>query len=362
MRANYGKLMRKYFTDNGNIAQLIDFGDAPFFENATTYTNILVWGKNGLKTGTKAWDLSKVRASNMPLDALLAQHGEYEPLFNENSFVVVKGAQSAIKKKIEEIGIPLKNWDIAINYGIKTGLNEAFIIDSKKKDELVAEDPKSAEILKPILRGRDVKKYKADWARLWLISTLPALQININDYSSVKRYLDTFGERIKQTGKKGCRKKTNNKWFEIQDTIAYYPEIENEKILCAEIVFDSAFYYDTKAYYPDVTSFIITGERLKFLTAMLNSKLLTYAFKKFYAGGDLRGNTFRYKKIFLERLPIPRLSPESQRPFELVVDQILSAKQSDPGADTTALEREIDQMVYALYGLTAAEIAIVEGK
>ncbi|MCF6153251.1 MAG: class I SAM-dependent DNA methyltransferase [Candidatus Kuenenia stuttgartiensis] len=171
MRANYGRVMRKFFTGNGAISQLIDFGDSPIFENATTYTNILVWKKDKQEVKTRAWDLSKVYASDASLDDLLVQQGEYEPLFNENSFVVVKGEQTAIKKRIEEIGVPLKDWNILIYRGILTGLNEAFIIDGKKKDELIAKDPKSAEIIKPILRGRDIKRYKAEFADLWLINT-----------------------------------------------------------------------------------------------------------------------------------------------------------------------------------------------
>jgi hypothetical protein len=263
--------------------------------------------------------------------------------------VIVKSEQTAIKKRIEEVGVPLKDWDISIYRGILTGLNEAFIIDGKKKDELIAEDPKSAEILKPVLRGRDIKRYKAEFADLWLISTFPALQININDYPAIKSYLKSFGKRLEQTGEDGCRKQTSNKWFEIQDTIAYYPEFSKEKILYAEIVFDSAFYYDSKFFYPEATTFTMTGERLMFLTALLNSKLLTYAFKKFYAGGDLRGDTFRYKKVFIELLPVPKLSSKAQLPFEILVDCILFCKSHNMESDATLLESIIDGLVYDLY-------------
>jgi hypothetical protein len=140
----------------------------------------------------------------------------------------------------------------------------------------------------------------------------------------------------------------------------YYDEFQKEKIVYAEIVYDSAFFYDTEAYYPEATVFIMTGERLKYLTALLNSRLLTYAFKTFYAGGDLRGKTFRYKKVFLENLPIPKLSSETHGEFEVLVDTILTLKQKDPNADTSTYEMKIDQLVYDLYGLTPEEIEIVE--
>ncbi len=362
MRANYGKAMRKFFLTQGRIAQLIDFGDSPIFENATTYTNILVFHKNNNGQQMNVWDLSRAYESDVSLEIMLSKEGLCEPLFIEDSFVIAKGVQTRIKKQIEELGIPLKEWDIEINYGIKTGINEAFIISGQKKDELIAKDPKSGEIIRPILRGRDIKRYKAEFADLWIIATFPARQVDINKYPVIKQYLKSFGKQLEQNGEPGCRKKTNNKWFEVQDTIAYHHEFNKEKIVYAEIVYDSAFFYDTKAYYPEATAFIMTGERLKYLTALLNSKLLTYSFKTFYAGGDLRGNTFRYKKVFLENLPVPKLTAEEQRPFETLIDQILVAKKKDPKADTSALERQIDQMVYKLYGLTDEEIRIVEGE
>ncbi|GAB61844.1 MAG: hypothetical protein DWB56_08055 [Candidatus Jettenia sp.] len=356
MRANYGRVMRKFFTGNGTISQLIDFGDSPIFENATTYTNILVWKKDKQEVKTRAWDLSKAYASNVSLDDLLVQQGECEPLFNENSFVVVKGEQTAIKKRIEEIGVPLKDWNISIYRGILTGLNEAFIIDGKKKDELIAKDPKSAEIIKPILRGRDIKRYKAEFADLWLINThngytdknghrIPRVDVK-KDYPALWEYLSRINKIME--GQVEKRYDHGDHWSNLRNC-AYLNEIEKEKIFYAEIVFDSAFHYDTNLFYPEATTFIVTGERLKYLTALLNSKLLTYAFRTFYAGGDLRGNTFRYKKVFVELLPVPKLSPESQLPFEILVDCILFCKERNLEQESGLFESVIDGMVYELY-------------
>lgn len=231
------------------------------------------------------------------------------------------------------------------------------------------EDPKSAEILKPALRGRDIKRYRAEFAGLWLIATFPSKKIDITRYPAVKNYLKSFGKRIEQTGEPGCRKRTDHKWFENQDNVAYWRDFEKEKIVWAEIVYDSAFYYDDSRMYPEATTFIMTGKSLKYILAMLNSRLLTKVFKQFYAGGDLRGNTFRYKKAFLERLPIPNIPENAQQPFITLVDRILAiTKDADYQQNKTKqakvkeLEREIDQMVYALYGLTPEEIKIVESE
>jgi adenine-specific DNA-methyltransferase len=351
MRANYGKAMRRFFANNGAISQLIDFGDSPIFENATTYTNILIWKKNGENVKTKAWDLSKAYENDASLDDLLEKQGEREPLFNEDSFVIVEDRQRGIKKRIEEIGTPLRDWDIAINYGIKTGLNEAFIIDGKKKDELISKDPKSEEIIKPILRGRDIKRYRAEFADLWIMNThngygsVPPIDVK-NDYPAIWECL----RQVNSTTNGGLEKRQDqgNHWSNLRNC-AYIPEFDMAKVVYAEIVYDSAFYYDTMGYYSEATTFLMTGERLKFLVALLNSRLLTYAFKTFYAGGDLRGSTFRYKKVFLEQLPVPKLSPDVQFPFEVLVDHILFAKENNLGKEAAFFERLIDSMVYELF-------------
>lgn len=362
MRAGYGKAMRKFILNNGTVSQLIDFGDSPIFENATTYTNILVWHNSKNQLVLKAWDLSKVYATDTSLPSMLEKQGTSDPLFTEESVVIASGVQALLKNRIEEKGVPLRQWNISISYGIKTGLNSAFIISREKKEELIAQDPKSAEIIKPILRGRDIKRYKADYADLWLINShngyrdIPRIDVAKN-YPAIWSHLQ--GINNDTNGGVERRQDQGAHWSNLRNC-AYLPDCEKDKIVYAEIVYDSAFYYDTGNYYPEATSFIMTGERLKYLVAMLNSTLLTYAFKSFYAGGDLRGNTFRYKKVFLENLPVPQIALDAQRPFETLVDKILEAKKK--GEDTSSYEAEIDRLVYALYGLTDEEIAVVEGK
>jgi hypothetical protein len=299
-------------------------------------------------------------------------------LFGVDSFVVVQRNQTSIKRRIEEIGVPLKDWDISIYRGILTGLNEAFIINGEKKNELIAKDSRNTEILKPILRGRDIKRYKAEFADLWLVASHNGYRdldgkeiqsINLKKYYPViYQYLDNIGKAI-QRGEikvkgKGLydRDDQGTHWSNLRDC-AYYPEFRKEKILYAEIVYDSAFHYETKTFCPEATTFIMTGERLKYLTAMLNSKLLTYAFKKFYAGGDLRGNTFRYKKVFLELLPVPKLSDETQFHFERLVDCILFCKWCDMESESSHFESIIDALVYELYfsdEIKAAEAEVLK--
>jgi adenine-specific DNA-methyltransferase len=355
MRANYGKVMRKYFNANGSILRLIDFGDSPIFENATTYTNILVWKKEQEegKEKTRAWDLSKVYASDTTLEEMLEKQGECDALFNEDSYVVVKGEQTAIKRRIEQVGTPLKEWDIHINYGIKTGLNEAFIIDGKKKNELIKQDLKSSEILKPMIRGRDIKRYAIDFADLWIIiAKYGSNKILKDNFPAIYRHLIQYRSKLQDRGQ--CTNhggEGQHHWLELDNnpTDDYLCQFDGEKIVYAEIVYDSAFYFDANGYYPEATLFVLTGHSLRYLTAMLNSKLLTYAFKTFYAGGDLRGSTFRYKKVFLELLPVPSISKNAQIPYEILVDCILFCKSHSLDSESSLLESVIDGLVFDLY-------------
>ena len=167
-----------------------------------------------------------------------------------DSWVILSPIEQSIKRKIEAVGTPLKDWDIQINYGIKTGYNDAFIIDTAKRDEILAncqsedERKRTAELIRPILRGRDIKRYGYNWAGLYLIATFPSRHYDIEQYPAVKNYLLSFGiERLEQTGKVHnvngekvkSRKKTNNKWFETQDSISYWEDFYKPKLFYADI-------------------------------------------------------------------------------------------------------------------------------
>ena len=153
----------------------------------------------------------------------------------DNSWTILSSIERTIRSKIEDVGLPLSQWNLHIYRGILTGYNDAFIISTEKKDELIAADPKSAEIIRPIirpiLRGRDIKRYSYSFADLWLIATFPSRHYNIDNYPAIKNHLLSYGkERLEQTGRKyivngveiKARKKTNNKWFETQDSISYW--------------------------------------------------------------------------------------------------------------------------------------------
>ena len=279
----------------------------------------------------------------------------------------------SLKDKIEKAGKPLKDWDVKIYRGVLTGYNEAFIINSEKRDEILRnckteeERKRTEEIIKPVLRGRDIEKYRYQWAGLWIIGTFPAKHLNINDYPALKDHLASFGDRLLQDGKPGHRKKTSNKWFETQDNIAYYQEFEKEKIVWQEMSHEPSFAYDDKKFYTNQTAYIMTGKNLKFILGLLNSKISKWYMQSL--AYSLSEGAQRWIKQYVEQLPLPPITPENQPIADQViqkVDQILTLTQSKDYDINQAkqehvkrLEHEIDKIVYKLYGLTEEEIKII---
>ena len=251
-----------------------------------------------------------------------------------------------------------------INYGIKTGYNEAFIIDNDTKEALVAEDPRSAEILKPVLRGRDIKRYHAEWEERWLIATFPAMALNIDDYPAVKKYLLSFGKaRLEQSGSiltdgRKSRKKTGHAWHELQDTCAYHEVFDREKLIWIELVGNGRFAYDNSRIYCEATTFIMTGKHLKYLCIILNTNIISWFLQRIAPTSGM--GTLRWKKIYVETIPIPKLDMLGESSFIDLMERILKAKAVNPNADISAIETEINLRVCKLYRLTSMEISTIK--
>ncbi|MCT4575108.1 MAG: Eco57I restriction-modification methylase domain-containing protein [Alphaproteobacteria bacterium] len=377
MRAGYGKSLRNYISEKTQPLQLLDLG-SDIFDTATVDTNILTFGKNKPNKNMQVCDLSKISEKTTDLNNIINKNSfDMEIPKTDNLWTLMDKKTSSLKEKIEKIGTPLKDWDIEIRRGFLTGYNEAFIINTQTRNEILSgcqseeELEKTKEIIKPVLRGRDINKYSYEWKDLWGIGTFPVRSINIEEYPSLKFFLQGFGKKLAQTGevyidsygkKQRSRKKTKNKWFETQDPNAYYKEFEKEKIIFPRIVKSPMFMYDTKGYYGEATSNIITGEKLKYLIAFLNSSVVYKIFNMFYEGGGIQGEI---KLNRLEMIPIPKIIEKNKELYtdlELLVDEILKAKEESSNVDTSDLEEKIDAMVYKLYDLTQEEINIIEGK
>ena len=343
MRANYGKKTRKYFLDQVNIQKLIDFGDSQIFENATTYTNILIFSKGKDGNQSQVWDLSEVYETNTSLEAMLSDNKGCASLFSEDSFVIVPMEQAIVKKRIEAMGTPLKNWDVSIYRGVLTGFNEAFIVDRAKKDELIAADPKNAEIIKPILRGRDIKRYHIEFADLWLINTHNGYQgsppIRIDDYPAIKVHLDHYWNKLKKRQDKGVTP------YNLRNC-AYLPGFEKEKIVWPETSLSNFLCIDKKGFFLDKTCFFMVPSS-KYLLALVNSKVAQFYLSLLVS--KMRGGYFSMSKIYVEKVPIIKLLSSKQLPFESLVDCTLFAKEHNMESEASTLESVIDGMVYDLY-------------
>jgi len=358
MRTNYGQNLRTYFNNHTALLEVIDLSDCDIFDSATVLTTIVTFEKSEIKKPIKAIRFTKKDQNKLVyLKEVFDNEHILIDSFPSASWVISDNATHKIKSKVERQGKKLIEWGIKINRGILTGYNDAFIIDGKTKDELIAKDPKCFEILKPLLRGRDTKRYYYDFEDLWLIATFPSLNIDIELYPSIKQYLQTFGKRIEQSGEKDCRKKTSGKWFETQDSIAYWADFEKPKIIYPNMTKFLPFTFDKSGFYTNQKCFILTGNNLEYLVSFFNSKLFKYCFEENFP--ELQGNTRELNKVIFEQIPVKTISDET--PFIEKVNQILAAKKQLPTADTTALESQIDQLIYQLYDLTEEEIKIVEG-
>ena len=292
--------------------------------------------------------------------------------------------EQRIKAKIEAVGTPLKDWDINIYRGILTGYNEAFIISGEKKQEILAncktaeELKKTDELIRPILRGRDIKRYGYNYDERYLIATFPSRSYNIDDYPALKCFLEGFKPKLKQTGEaltsneieqvmahakvngiplkekdlKTSRKRTNNKWFETQDSISYWDDFSKQKIVWKRVGSILRFSYDeTGAMALDSTCFA-TGNHIKFLVAILNSKMGNYLMKDApqTGTGDLLISVQAIEPL---KIPIPNSTTEVV--VEGIINKILNQENTDLG-------KELNQIVYDLYKLSKEEVRFIESQ
>jgi adenine-specific DNA-methyltransferase len=422
MRAKYGENLRKFLKEKTTIIKLIDFGGYRVFEQ-TVDTCILLFKKEK-PPKEHTFEFLTVPSHVKDLESYLRKRSKY--LIEQETETVLKRVESwsdvktwqelrdwqtayvgnwqtmlqeklsnngwtlgddkvlSLKEKIEKVGKPLKEWDVKIYFGIKTGYNDAFIIDTETRNRILAnckdeeERKRTEEIIKPVLRGRDIERYRYKWAGLWIIiipagwtnerrgqedseeffkKTFPALYNHFMSFANVKGKGKGLFDRDDQ----------GDYWWELRPC-DYYPEFEKEKIVWQEMSLEPSFAYDDKKFYTNQTAYIMTGENLKFLLGVLNSKISKWYMQNL--AYSLSEGAQRWIKQYVEQLPLPPITKENQSLADQIVQkvqEILTLTQS-PDFETSQekqqkvkeLEREIDQLVYKLYGLTEEEIKIIE--
>lgn len=358
MRADYGEVTREYFATQTNTKVLVDFGMSQNFESATTYTNILLAKKSAPESTIQ---MCRVRSDfnlSIPLADYINIHAAGIDNPGKEAWVAHNRNEYPIIKRIEQQGIALteKVWGIDINYGIKTGFNEAFIIPESIKNDLIEADPKSAEIIRPLLRGEDVKPYVPQFAGQWLINSHNGIKdksiprINVEqDYIAVFKWLKRHETNLKKRQDKG------DHWTNLRNC-AYLEEFAKPKIIYPNMTKFLPFVYDETGYLTNQKCFIMTGGYLKYLTGVFNSKLWKFAFRNRFP--ELLGDTYELSKVFFEKIPIKK--PENKMQEEVIsnlVDYIILSKTEKAKLNefvpnehiAKQFEDVIDACVYELY-------------
>jgi len=355
----YGQKLRAYLRSH-DLRCVIDFEQCEVFENVLVSSAITVVGNCPSKRDTIAYkkfhglnhqefiEEFKIRSN------VLDEYPISELTDKEWSFADLQ--LLAVKAKIEERGKRIGDiTSLHVYRGVTTGFNPAFIVDDSKRQELIAQDSNCASLVKKMLQGRNIRKWVYNESYEYLLQT--GYDINIRrEYPAIYKHLTKWEVELRDRSDQGVE------WWNLR-ACKYYSSFEMpEKVIWGLTADKWAFAYDDKKHYLPSNGYILTSDEIpiRYLLGLLNSKLLHFYFG--FIGIMTAGGAYTLKAATIEALPIPFTISEQQEPIIKCVDRILAAKKKDSNADTSALESEIDQLVYKLYGLTDDEIAIVEGR
>lgn len=386
-RAGYGGALREFLLKNVKFLEYTDLNGIKVFDSATVDTSILCFEKSKSKDNKFKYlalsnEILKTCAYNIGLYKDFAEFSQNS--LSKESFTFSDENTSALKAKIERIGTPLKEWQgLNIYRGILTGYNEAFIITTEKRNEILAnckdeaEKERTAKLIRKMLRGRDIKRYSYEWAGLWVIfipwhfpnvekpkTMLENEQDLKEQYLSLYKHLLSHKERLSKRNKEetGIR----YEWYCLQRWGAnYYQEFEREKIGWQRITQEPSFILEKEYILLDSMAFMVANSKneLKYLLGFLNSNLIFYYFKNI--GHLYSDKGFLLSNQYVEKFPIPKINSKNQKLADELInlaDDILKAKEQDKNANTQELENKINSLVYKLYNLNEEEIKIIKNK
>ena len=362
MKSQYGDNLRYYLHEYTNPVLLVDFNQMRLFENAIVETNILMFAKT--KNAHRCKSCSFLNHDRDTILASLSNAVDIEScscnFSSKSAWTIGVQSEQQVKEKIESNGIIIERWPLTIYRGITSGCNVGFIIDGYTKESIYTDATENEQRLLdntifPILQGRNLKKYSYSYNDKYMIVTPRGY--NIDRAPSLKKYMLKHYDAL-------SNKSGNNEWYELQASPSgtMLHNMHKEKIMWGEISDKAKFTYDDGRYFAEATTFFMTADdnvvSLKYLLAILNSSLSEWYFHKIATTTGMGTN--RWKKYKLEQLPVARPTKEKEQQIVNIVDQILQKKEANVNADTSALEHEIDMLVYQLYNLTPEEIAIIE--
>ena len=354
MKSAYGKSLRSILTSQYQPSLLVDFAGYKVFDSATVDVNILSVIKSNVQKDTTACSIKK---DDFEVDKLsdYVQTNCMQCSFGTESWSILSDIERSIKQKVETVGVPLREWDVQIYRGVLTGYNDAFIISSDKRDEILSkcadeeERTRTAELIRPILRGRDVRRYGYDWANLWLINTHNGIRgelerIHIEDFPAIKRHLDNYWDKIEPRADQG------DTAYNLRNC-AYLDDLSKTKIVWIELSDESKFAI-CEDLVPLNTVFFLTGNHLHHVLGLLNSKLIHWYFTT-CLGTSSGVGTNRWLKYTIELLPLAQYSCDDLS--QLVINRLL------PDADIRQCEKQIDDLICEMYGLSPEEISFING-
>ena len=369
MRAGYGEKTRAFFAKNTNPILLIDFAGVKIFESATVDTNILLFGKEKNQKKTICAVTNKENKDSVKkLSNFVQQQHTVNAFASSDSWVILSPIEQSIKQKIEAVGVPLKDWNINIYRGVLTGCNEAFIINTDKRNEILAnckdeaERKRTEELIRPILRGRDIKRYGYNWAGLWLINTHNGIKgklprVNINDYPAIKAHLDKYWDKISKRADKGDTP------YNLRNC-AYMEDFDKPKVVYMEIQTNNpkegypfpCFSFDYKGCIALNTAYIMCSDKIdiRYILGVLNSKMGNFLVKLYVT--QLQERQFRMLAQYVNKFPIPNPSKDQ-------LTQVASLVTTEMKNPSMVLEQKIDLIdliVYDLFHLDKQERKFIE--
>lgn len=364
MRTKFGELLRKYFATQTNPIKLLNFEDTKIFQTATVETNIILFRKEPFESKLQSVAVKTDYSIGTSINEYLNKNAIVLSELPEDGWIILPKQDYEIKSKIASKGKQLKDWDVEFYRGFLTGFNDAFFIDAAKRQELIAEDSTSEEIIKPLLRGREIRKYGYSFNENYVIFTRRGF--DVKKYPAITNHLKLFKQKLepKPTDwdnnlKWEGRKPGDYKWYDFQDNIAYYPVFEKEKLVWLAISDKPAFALDTNRMYVTAPAYIMNSlnDCNKFLLTCLNSKVMEWYLDK--VSSSTGQGTNQWSKIFVEQLPIPEPPNKNiQNKFETLADYLIflndeSKPPVNPYTDNASIaavfEDVVNMMVYELY-------------
>ncbi len=383
MRTKFGESLREYFTTKCNPEILLNFEDTQIFPSATVEVNILIAKRESFNKQVEAVAVKGDYKVGTSINDYLNKNGILLDDLSKESWVILSKADYEIKNKIAEKGKQLKDWNIEINYGFKTGFNEPFFINEEEKETLLKEDSRSAEIIKPLLRGREIKRYVYKFNGNYVIfshnGTKTRKRVEVEkDYPAIFKHLLQYRDKYSPKAipnKKGIiqtlidRQDQGAHWSNLRDC-AYADSFENEKLVWLSISDKPAFAFDNQGMHVTAPAYIMTSDCNKYLMTVLNSKTMEWYLDKVSSSTGVGTN--QWSKIFVEQLPIPELEETVRKPFETLAEYLIYLNDPKQGPVLEKVSNEgvsqvfedlTNMMVYELYfeqEMKAKEIDVLQ--